>query len=567
MKHPKIINPLTGKLVSIYGKTGQKLILNYIQSGGGNCSLCGSEGTNLSSCPYHHQYSKADKTSFKSKPNPSKHYLATPDRLATDKELQRILTNKYGVVFQVDLDVIRIKLEELGFSRARIELALTTFNTVKEATEWLLSEDKEIHDGSCSGKSKETCCEVYPCEEDSPCIWSEKDSTCLDRAKKQTYISKYQADENWYKKYHIPEFTKQLTTIGNLKTMLSEIPKHIDILEGAREKWLKNKPAGYCVISGHGSYVSLLSYEKKHFTVPNGIRVVLLEDTGKPVDWSIDWMFSNPEFMGESCIQTKYGRSIVPAYLFSSQSNYGERINYDICEVCNNSLDNCKMCQILKQFKESSPNCTFSIYDSGVSCANLTVSWKCRLGSERDGVIFLSKIGIYKLPNVEIANVADWQSLPNAKTKAELYSKYSGWEENHGFEGSFMPMNIPRFNGITQVFDLSGDARIQAEQENRQHRIESDSLSIDHTEDKLQPHIDSISVNPNQIWERYGERKSSLHHIIYNVPRGTVEHPMVYFINACRIAAPSQLPMLRQQSAEQAKSAIKRVLTDVGGET
>ena len=50
-----ILNPTTGKQVSIYGKIGQKLILNYIQSGGGNCSLCGAENTSSTSCPLNNQ--------------------------------------------------------------------------------------------------------------------------------------------------------------------------------------------------------------------------------------------------------------------------------------------------------------------------------------------------------------------------------------------------------------------------------------------------------------------------------------------------------------------------------
>ena len=148
-----ILNPLTGKQVSIYGKVGQGIILNYVQNGGGKCSLCGSEGTNLSSCPYHHQF-HPDKTSFKSKPNSIKHYLATPDRLVTDKDIQRKLKEKYGALFQEDSESIRIHLQELGFSHAQIEMALTKCNTVKDATEWILSqegneaeEDKEVLEG------------------------------------------------------------------------------------------------------------------------------------------------------------------------------------------------------------------------------------------------------------------------------------------------------------------------------------------------------------------------------------------------------------------------------------
>ena len=35
-----IINPMTGRKVSIYGKIGRSIINNYIQSGGG-CGCCG----------------------------------------------------------------------------------------------------------------------------------------------------------------------------------------------------------------------------------------------------------------------------------------------------------------------------------------------------------------------------------------------------------------------------------------------------------------------------------------------------------------------------------------------
>ena len=63
--YKNIINPVTGKKVSIFSKIGKNILNNYMnQIGSGKCSICHSVGTTKATCPLN---SKAKH------PNASKH--------------------------------------------------------------------------------------------------------------------------------------------------------------------------------------------------------------------------------------------------------------------------------------------------------------------------------------------------------------------------------------------------------------------------------------------------------------------------------------------------------------
>jgi hypothetical protein len=568
-----ILNPTTGKQVSIYGKIGQKLIFNYIQSGGGNCSLCGAENTSSTSCPLNNQAINGGDV--------TKHLP------------------------------IRTSLIQYGFSIKQIDEALKRKGTIEGAIQWILSsegmkiapaepvvvkrtipqtwacptctlrnpisnlicdmcgeykpgnepplkkvdelDEIELECNSRTEYGPNKCCGECKGNITEKCMWSLK-SGCIKRLKKKELIYNSQIDDNWYKKYHIPEFTKDMTSMDNIIGILSNIPSQLELLQQYHEQWWLNKPLGYFAIFSHGSYQILEPIDAVDFVVPDGIRIVMFEKTGKGVHFSIDSMLSDPEFMDNSCVQWLLDRSITPAYLFSYQGYLGERINFDICQVCTMQLKPCKMCQILQQFKRKSPNCSFSIYDSGSVCANLGIIWDSKIGSE-SSKLTLTKLGIYKLPNNELSLYSD--DIPSDSSKEKLYSKYPKWEEENAFRGSFMPMDISVYStlGIIKTTD-------KILEENRQHKSTAAMMKgYDHEIPRILP--DRIETDPSIIWDKYGNKNSTLHHIIYNVPRGTVEHPMVYFVDACRTAFPSQLPLLRQYSEYQAKPILDRVLTQV----
>ena len=403
------------------------------------------------------------------------------------------------------------------------------------------------------------------CSKDSSCLWLEKKEQCIQKPYIDIYRDRESKDENWYKnwykKYNIPNFTKTLTRRDNILQILSEIPRNNDILSKNVEPWWKNKPAGYYTIFGHGSYESMYSYEQKEFVVPDGIRIIFIEESGKTVNWSIDWLLKHRLFLEESCVQSKYGRTVVPAYLFSYQSGDIARINYNICNICKNALNDCKICKLLALHKNNESNCTFSIYNSGAICSNLSINWDTILGSETQNMLFLSKIGIYKLPNFELSSIPNWTKLPSAKTYSELEIKYPDWSRNVAFEGSFMPSNIPRFHTQFRLEEKKGEDLMKAQEENRIHQLRTEEIK---SKDPNGP-IDhgKILVDPKEIWDKYGLRNSSLHHIIYNVPRGTKEHPMVYFINVCRVASETRIDNLRQMSDSYSKPLVHRNLSEI----
>ena len=474
-----IINPNTGKPVSIYGKIGQVIIYNYIQNGGGNCELCGSPDADITSCPYHYQFASIayEEVDYK------KHYLATDERLWKDKVLQGKIKEKYGIDYP----------------------------------------DEQL---------------VYP-------------------TIKRKDIDEY----NWNKKYHIPDFTKILSNQLNIIPIISELPKKVKSLSKMNViPWLNNKPSGYFAICGHGYYNDTFDEtEESEFIVPNGIRIVLLEDSGAVVSYGLTTMLHNRLFMEDSCLQESTDRSIVPAYLLSYQSE--KKVNYDIHEVCKYLSDNykngmdCNACKVLDRYKKSGKS--FNIYDSGSICSNLTIYWTSFIGSkQKQG---LQKLGIYKLPNEELSSY----KIIETDTIEELHEKNSSWEDSEAFRGSFMPHNvglkIKNWNEERmEMDDLEEVNRIQRKYKEENDRV----LEIDHLQENTIPSLDSMETDPIKLWDKYGNHTSSLHHIIYNLPRGTVENPMVYFVSSCRSTSDGLYPLIRQVS-EMNDPLLYRYLSEV----
>ena len=555
-----IINPTSGKQVSIYGKIGHCIIFDYLQNGGGNCSICGAPGTSSTSCP--------------------------------------LSVNGHDVEKHPP---IRTDLILAGFSIQQVNDALKRKSTIEGAIQWLLANqsttiivktwkcpictfiNKDSNticevcmeprggteppvqqkidklDEECQSRTEygpTTCCGKCTGGSSEGCAWSIK-SGCIKQLAKKTFVSKEAADDNWFKKYHIPEFTKEMTSRYNIMGILSAIPIHLELLQSHHEQWWLNKPSGYFGLFAHGTYTLLQPLDATTFVVPDGIRIVMFEETGKGVNWSIDPMLTAPDFMEPSCIQRASDRSITPAYIASYQSNVGERINYDICYACIFEMQKCKLCDTLQTFKRLKMNCSFNIYDSGASCANLSINWKCGIGSSTHAGRSLMKIGIYKLPNYELSMHVDRTTLPSAKTEIELYKKFPDWESTRAFEGSFMPTSIP-------VYSIFGKIKSTDEllEDNRLHTVATERLKYhDPTIPMVVPELSTIETDPTIIWNKYGNKNSTLHHIIYNMPRGTVEHPMVYFVAACRTAFHHQLPLARQLSSEESKPFLKRTLS------
>ena len=71
-----ITNPLTGRKVKIAGRIGRKVLTQYLnQTGAGICKLCGSKGTNASTCPLN---PKSKKTAANARKHPLARVAPSP---------------------------------------------------------------------------------------------------------------------------------------------------------------------------------------------------------------------------------------------------------------------------------------------------------------------------------------------------------------------------------------------------------------------------------------------------------------------------------------------------------
>jgi len=256
--------------------------------------------------------------------------------------------------------------------------------------------------------------------------------------------------------------------------------------------------------------------EQDRFIVPDGVRLIFLDNTLHTLSITIDKFLFNPEFYKNSLIDRSSYSSISPVTLFSTIRNNtaGSISKIDICKFLNNNVIPSTFTNIYMKWKlsnrgklydklkkiggplppinnmiDSVLSCSNSIYDSGMECSNLTLSWVPYAGRDR------VKIGIYPLPNDSLwAEVQNPKSIPVNKTQERDYK----WQNTKAFDNAFMPEN-PNL-----------------------------------TEWHVAEFYTMYQTHPNDMWKKYGNKSSELKDFVISLPRGTIEHPCVYFMVTCR---------------------------------
>ena len=334
----------------------------------------------------------------------------------------------------------------------------------------------------------------------------------------------------------------------------------------------RHKPSSFFNIAAHGSYPdeAFDSDDVKTFVIPDGVRLVFFDQSEKSLASTIDVLFMDDDFMKPNLIQKKSYRRITPAVLFSQLK--ATHIMHDLQNVIDNTIFG-RTHQILHEFKKQQqyvrPEITvselltelsmteyidvflsqgishindikhrdiselrqiglpyysaqkihtilqdyvhaekqqISIYNSKMNCPDLSLSWLPELGKSK-----YIKLGIYPLPSRELSS---GKSLQNES--GELI-------EEEVFKGSFMP----KVNKLSQA---------------------------------------NYYTNPLEQWNTFSRKKSLLSDIVPLLPRGTEEHPCVYFITACRLITHSmshtKKGLVRQHSDREHRSFIMRQISD-----
>ena len=247
---------------------------------------------------------------------------------------------------------------------------------------------------------------------------------------------------------------------------------------------------------------------------------------------------NNKNIIFYDCIQNSiYPRRINPSILFSSKDN-SQNINYNVCEICQQlSLSSdCPACNIINSTKFSetqSENCYFSIYEGGKTMQNQYVNWnpEYRAGEMK----IISKTGIYNLPNISLLNNSPREIMPGENIN--LLKKES-------FAGSYMPNNITPY-----PFGILGNTVKMAETQDQ------------FLQDKKILYDDEI-LHDDEIYSKYCNKYSLLSDILYNLPKGTKNNPIVYFVRICRGTDPERVQLVRQKSIKQ-ESNMLRNLSDL----
>ena len=299
---------------------------------------------------------------------------------------------------------------------------------------------------------------------------------------------------------------------------------------------IKDKPIGYNVIFGHGT---LNSYNLPihNFEIPVGMKVVMFTQSSEKVFTSIDKLFFNvfddKNIIFKDCIQNSpIERNINPSILFSSKDNT-QGINYNICSICN-KLTSCPSCDIINSKKISDTdtdkkNCYFSIYEGGTpskTISNQFVYWDPEYEST-SGKAY-SKTGIYNLPNTSLFN--EFLKLFNTTAdKEEIFKKC--------FSGSYMPNNIASY-----PFEIVGDIVKMMEEQAK------------FSEEK------KIIYDGDEICAKYNKKCSLLSDILRNLPIGTKNNPIVYFIRICRsVNERDRVQLVRQRSIKLYPSMLRQL--------
>ena len=260
--------------------------------------------------------------------------------------------------------------------------------------------------------------------------------------------------------------------------------------------------------------------EQDTFIVPEGIRLIFLDKSLNTLRVDADQFLFKPEFYTNSLTDRDTYQSISPITLFSTikDSPSGSISKIDICKFLNNKTLPSKFTtnyinwriKTRNEVRNSSDffhysgkhpfheissflnSCSNSIYDSGMECSNLELTWRPSVGSGEN--LRRVKVGIYPLPSDSLIKEAQ-NSKPLVKGMEAAFKRF---EKFKSFDGAFMPYDPSMTN-----------------------------------DDYLKGNVDYTDLSQD-MWLIYGNKTSQLKTLVQQLPRGTREHPCVYFMNTCR---------------------------------
>ena len=306
------------------------------------------------------------------------------------------------------------------------------------------------------------------------------------------------------------------------------------------KKWLKEKRTKlkklqekYSKLHGDNPWEG----EYDRFIVPEGIRLVFLDNSLNTLTTNIDKTLFTPEFYKNSLIHRVSYQSMSPVSIFSTIKNEssGRVSKIDICKFLNNSVLPSKFTNTYMNWKINNReelrnniefyeynrghpmsliagsiySCSNSIYDSGMECSNLHLDWIPKAGDDEHGQ-FRVKIGVYPLPN-DLLTIETQNPKTIITDNAAGKKAYKRFTTTKAFEGGFMPCKITEGDGLVR-----------------------DTYDFDIDETDFDNKQVSYITQPDIIWDGYGDKSSQLKDFVKLLPRGTREHPCVYFIVSCR---------------------------------
>lgn len=375
-------------------------------------------------------------------------------------------------------------------------------------------------------------------------------------------------------KYAIPNISKySARSQSGLKKFIKTAKKRALHMEsGSEPLYFADKPSSFFFISAHGLYRTLVERgnEINTFYVPDGMRIIYLDRSEKSLVSDIDNLLKDPDFMKTSLIQRKNFRKICPAIIFSKLSegttavNVNDIINKtifnrihallrtfissqkeftkkpisellediglggltetfysygithvndfiklnkkDLASMSIHLDDIKKIIEYNKIYNEENSDYKISIYDSKTACTDLELTWDSSLGTK------YQKVGIYPLPNRDLSS------------NESLTDEYGDVKEAHVFDGGFIP-------------------------------------DIDYKTKKPK-----YWTNGWHQWNLFHNTSIKLSKLVEMLPTGTVEHPCVYFVSACRSLDKNIKKkfkgILRQHSDKIQKPIVRRQISE-----
>ena len=128
-----------------------------------------------------------------------------------------------------------------------------------------------------------------------------------------------------------------------------------------------------------------------------------------------------------------------------------------------------------------------------MECSNLTLTWAPVIGSKAEDKRRV-KVGIYPLPSESLNKEAQ---NPKIKVSGMEYA-FESFKHHKSFADGFMPSDPSMTN-----------------------------------DDYMIGNVEYIT-DAWKMWNIYGDKSSELKDFVQLLPRGTREHPCVYFMNTCR---------------------------------